>query len=97
MFEKEVYAKHLNADKATKNMRKYIEINQVPADAFNVINVVSFAYYGCFANMESSFNILSRTYTSTSGVGMSGSEDLMVEKELHSKKEFTFQPKHNKM
>ena len=68
-----VYATALGcADKATKNMRKYMETNQIQYDSFND-NVVSFTYYGGLAIMKSSFNTLSRTDTSTSGIGGAGS------------------------
>ncbi|MBE6488081.1 MAG: DUF2207 domain-containing protein [Methanosphaera stadtmanae] len=69
-----VYAMALGcADKATENMRKYFETNQIHDDSFNDINVVFFAYHGGIANMESSFNTLSRTDSSTSGIGHAGS------------------------
>jgi uncharacterized membrane protein len=54
-------------------MRKYFETNRIAYDSFNDINTVSFTYYGGLAVMQSSFNILSRTDTSTSGIGGAGS------------------------
>ena len=68
-----VYATALGcADKATKNMRKYFQTNRIQYDSFNN-NAVSFTYHGGLAVMQSSFNILSRTDTSTSGIGRAGS------------------------
>ena len=69
-----VYATALGcADKATENMRKYFETNQIAYDSFSDVNAVSFTYYGGLAIMQSSFNTLSRTDTSTSGIGRAGS------------------------
>ncbi len=68
-----VYAAALGcADEVSKNMKEYFNVAGVPEEYFNSSDAVMFAYYGGFNHLDTTFNALTPSETSSGGIGSVG-------------------------
>lgn len=68
-----VYAAALGcADEVSKNMKEYFNVAGVPEEYFNSSDAVMFAYYGGFNHLDTTFNALTPSESSSGGIGSVG-------------------------
>ena len=68
-----VYAAALGcADEVSENMKKYFDLKEISQDYINSSDILFFTYYGGFNHMNSSFNSLVQTDSSSGGIGSVG-------------------------